>query len=234
MWSAAAVAVAVLTAGAASARDEAATHFCAKTGSMQFRAADGTRLSGHRFGRGTTAVIFAHELRGASCNWIPYARGLASKGFLTIAFDFRGYGDSQQRSGAAAFRLGADVTAAARVARSLGAKKVFLVGASMGGTAVLVAGVNARPTVDGVIALSAPSTISRMDGVAAARRLQVPVLYIAGEGDDPFDDDSRALYEATASSAKSLEILDSAYHGTQFVRYDAVGKTLIERFIASR
>lgn len=103
----------------------------------------------------------------------------------------------------------------------------------MGGTAVLVGGVNARPAVDGVVALSAPSEISRMDGVAAARRLQVPVLYVAGDKDDPFDDDARALYEATASAAKSLEILDSGYHGTQFVRYDAVGGSLIERFIAA-
>lgn len=233
LWIAAAVAVAVLTAGAASAREDAETHFCAKTGSIQFRAADGTRLVGHRFGSGTTAVIFAHELRGASCNWIPYARRLAAKGYLTIAFDFRGYGESQTRSGPASLRLGADVTAAVKFARSRGAKKVFLVGASMGGTAVLVGGVNARPAVDGVVALSAPSEISRMDGVAAARRLQVPVLYVAGDKDDPFDDDARALYEATASAAKSLEILDSGYHGTQFVRYDAVGGSLIERFIAA-
>jgi pimeloyl-ACP methyl ester carboxylesterase len=234
MLSAAAVVVTLIAVlGGAATPPRAAAHPCTNTGTIRFRAADGTKLAGHRFGRGTTAIVFAHQSRGNACQWMPYARRLARQGYLTIAFDFRGYGDSQRRSGAAMLRLPADVTAAARLGRSLGATRVVLVGASMGGTAVVVAAANARPAVDGVVALSAPSGFGRMDGIAAARRLQMPILYVAGDKDDGFADESRALYDATTSTAKSLEILDSPYHGVELLQNDGVARSLVERFIRS-
>jgi alpha-beta hydrolase superfamily lysophospholipase len=45
------------------------------------------------------------------------------------------------------------VTAAVKLVCARGARKVFLVGASMGGAAVVVAGANTRPTVTGVVSL---------------------------------------------------------------------------------
>ena len=68
---------------------------------------------------GKTAVIFAHEARGGACQWIPFARALAKRGYLTIAFDFRGYGRSQTPKRGAWSRLPADVIAAAKLSRSL-------------------------------------------------------------------------------------------------------------------
>jgi pimeloyl-ACP methyl ester carboxylesterase len=227
------VALLALLAGNASARQETGSHPCAKRGGITFRAADGLRLAGHRFGRGRTAVVFAHELRGGACQWIPFARRLARLGYLTIAFDFRGYGQSQTPRRSAASRQPADVIAAAKLSRSLGAKKVVVVGASMGGTAVVVAAANARTVVNGIIAVSAPSSYGRMDGVAAARRLQMPVLYIAGDKDPGFADEARVLYEATASTDKALEILDSGHHGA-LLASQPVARSLIERFVAAR
>jgi pimeloyl-ACP methyl ester carboxylesterase len=219
------VAVMVIGTGAASA------HYCAKSGELRFRAADGAKLAGHRFGRGTTAVIFAHEIRGGACQWIPYARRLAARGFLTIAFDFRGYGDSQRRTGSSGSRLPADITAAVKLARSLGARKVVLVGASMGGTAVVVAAANVRPAVDGVVSLSGVGTLGYMNATAAARTLTMPVLYVVGKQDIGFVDESRALYDATASPMKKLEIPDNTYHGVQLVQ-DPPTRTLVEEFVA--
>jgi pimeloyl-ACP methyl ester carboxylesterase len=220
----------IVLAASAGAPQEAGAHYCAKTGSIRFRAADGTRLAGHRLGRGPTAVIFAHERIGGACDWIPFARRLAQRRYLTIAFDFRGYGSSQRRDGS---RFPADVIAAAKLSRSLGAKRVVLVGASMGGTTVLLAAANARPAVDGVVSVSAPSTYGNMDAVAAVRRLNMPVLYLAGDKDDGFADESRTLYDATSSSAKALEILDSSRHGVRLA-WEAVPRSLIEQFIAAR
>ena len=94
------VAVVALLAGSASAQNRTVLHGCAKQGEIRFRAADGLRLAGHRFGRGKTAVVFAHEARGGACQWIPFARALAKRGYLTIAFDFRGYGGRRRRSAA--------------------------------------------------------------------------------------------------------------------------------------
>lgn len=218
-----------LLAGTAPAPD-ADAHYCAKAGEIRFRAADRTRLAGHRFGRGTTAVVFAHERRGGACDWIPYARRLARLGYLTIAFDFRGYGASQR---SAKSRFPADVIAAARLSRSLGAKKVVLVGASMGGTAALVAAANARPAVDGVVAVSAPSFYGDMNGVPAVRKLGMPVLYLVGDKDAAFADESRTLYAATGSAVKTLEIMDSSSHGIRLAS-EPGPRSLIERFVATR
>lgn len=225
----AAGATAVLAGGAGGA----SAHSCAKRGEFRIRAADGIRLAGHRFGRGPRAVVFAHERRGGACQWIPYARALAARGYLTIAFDFRGYGASQSPYGNAAFRQTADVTAMTKRARVLGAKKVILVGASMGGTAVVVAAANTRPMVDGVVSLSGPSTYGVMNGVVAARKLTMPTLYVAGGRDDGFADESRTLYDATGSTSKRLEIVDSDDHGVDLLG-DRGTRALVEQFIAEQ
>jgi pimeloyl-ACP methyl ester carboxylesterase len=190
-------------------------------------------LHGHRFGRGTTAVVFAHESRGGLCQWVPFARSFARRGYLTLAFDFRGYGKSQTPRRSASSRLAADVIAAAKKTRSMGAKKVVLVGASMGGTAVIVAAANARTLVNGVIPVSAPTSYGRMDALKAAPRLQVPVLFIVGAGDEGFNDQARQLYEATGSPDKRLEILASAQHGV-LLAPEPAARSLIESFVAAR
>ncbi len=209
------------------------THACVKKGELRFKAADGTRLAGHRFGRGTTAVVLAHQSNGNVCQWAPYARRLASLGYLAIAFDFRGHGDSQYRKYPASRRLAGDVSAAVKVARRLGAKKVVLVGASLGGIAVTVAAANTRPLVDGVINLSGPANFGGIDAVAAAQRLQVPVLYIAGDNDDGFTEDARKLYQATAETEKALELIAGTEHGVQLVSHAGRARTLVESFIAA-
>lgn len=229
----AAIIVAGATAAPGAGAESASAHSCAKTGEFRIRAADGIRLAGHRFGRGPTAVVFAHERRGGACRWIPYARALAARGYLTIAFDFRGYGASQSPYGDAAFRQPADVTAMAKRARALGARKVVLVGASMGGTAVVVAAANARPTVDGVVSLSGPSTFGVMNGVAAAKKLTMPTLYVVGSRDNGFVDESRTLYDATGSTGKRLEIVDSDDHGVDLLDARATRAT-VEDFIAEQ
>jgi pimeloyl-ACP methyl ester carboxylesterase len=216
--------------GTGTAPQDANAHYCARAGEIRFRAADRILLAGHRFGRGTTGVIFAHERRGGACDWVPYARRLARLGYLTIAFDFRGYGASQRSTKS---RFPADVIAAAKLSRSLGAKRVVLVGASMGGTAVLVAAANARPAVDGVVAVSAPSFYGDMNAVTAVPKLGMPVLYLAGDKDDGFAEESRTLYAATGSNVKTLEILNSSSHGVRLAS-ESGPRALIERFIAAR
>jgi pimeloyl-ACP methyl ester carboxylesterase len=215
-------------------RGENGAHACGPKGTgVSFRAADGLRLHGHRFGRGTTAVVFAHESGGSMCQWVPFARTLARRGYLTLPFYFRGYGKSQQPRRGAWSRLAADVIAAAKKSRSLGAKKVVVVGASMGGTAAVVAAANARTVIDGVVSVSAPSTYGRMNAELAAGKLQAPVLYLAGDEDASFADEARVLYEATSSTDKTLEILHSFNHGV-LLAAEPAARSLIENFVAAR
>lgn len=220
---------------AAGAGSERTSHSCIRGGELRFNAADGTKLVGHRFGKGTTAVILGHQSGGDLCEWLPYARRLASRGFFVFAIDFRGHGLSQVRAGRAENRLAADLAAATKEMRKLGKRKVFLVGASMGGIASLVAGANIKPAVDGVVSVSAPARFRGLDAVATASRLRVPVLYVAAEGDDnagyDFSEDAREMQAATASADKRLEIVPGTLHGVGLVAGSARVMSLVEGFL---
>ena len=87
--------------------------------------------------------------------------------------------------------------------------------------------------VNGVIPISASTSYGRMDAVSAARRLQMPVLYLVGEGDEGFVEHARLLYEATGSPEKRLEILDSSQHGV-LLAPEPDARSLIESFVAAR
>ena len=220
------------SASPATTRDAA---YCAGRGDVSFRAADGTRLLGHRFGRGTTAVVLAHQSQGSLCEWVSYGRRLAAKGYLVFAFDFRSHGRSQYVFPPRSARLGGDVAAAVKYLRARGARRIFLVGASMGGVAVVVGGASIRPPVGGVVSLSAPTTFGSLDAAAAAPRLRVPTLFLAAADDagGQFATDARALHAATAASDKSLEILQGSSHGVSLMRTGGRAWELVETFLAS-
>ena len=99
-----------------------------------------------------------------------------------MTFDFRGYGES---TGEKEFdRLDTDLEAALDYMRdTLGVQKVFLVGASMGGTASLL--VAERDPVAGVVSISSPATYQEIDAVAGVDEILAPKLFIASEDDAP-------------------------------------------------
>jgi len=227
-----AVALATLAAGGAAGGAPAYAP-CSGAPDLAFRAADGTKLVGHRWGKGRTFVVLAHQYGGDTCQWAPYAKRLASLGYTALAFDLRGFGRSQKRYGDALIRYDRDAVAAAKLARSLGARKVFLVGASLGANAVLVAGTQVAPPVAGVVSLSATSTF-RLDAVASAKKLRVPVLYMAGSYDATYKDEALAMFRATASSDKATAFNQTAEHGVALVSHPGRMRNLVERFLASR
>ena len=200
------VLVACAFASTAGADPERAAYTCVAGPDVRFQAADGTKLVGHVFGTGPKAVVLGHQSQGTLCEWLSYARRLARLGYTAFAIDFRSHGLSQFRTGAAANRLALDLAAAVKLMRAQGHRKVFLVGASMGGIAALTAGTTVKPAVTGVISVSGPARFMGMNAVASAPRLRVPVLYLAAEGDDnagfDFSDDAREMHAATASTDK--------------------------------
>jgi alpha-beta hydrolase superfamily lysophospholipase len=232
------LALAAAAAASAGAAPDRASHHCVRGGEVSFKAADGTKLVGHRFGTGSTAVILAHQSEGSLCDWVTYARRLAAQGYFAFPIDFRGYGLSQIRTGRAAQRYAADLAAAVKTVRALGKKKVVLVGASMGGLAALTAAANVSPPVAGVVSVSGPARFRGMDAVKTAPRLRVPVLYLAAEDDDnagfDFSKDAEALYAATAAADKELEVLPGFLHGIALMGGSARARSLVESFLAAR
>jgi len=202
----------------------------APAGDVSFRAGDGVRLAGHLFGHGRVGVVLAHQSNGDVCQWAAYGRRLARLGYMPLALDFRGHGGSAVASFAASLRLGGDVAAAVRYLRAHGARKVYLLGASLGGSAVVVAGANVRPRVDGVVAVSADRAVPVAPRAAA--RLRVPVLYVAGSRDPGAAAQSRRLFAATVERAKTVAVYDDWRHGVDLVGGNARARARIETFLA--
>jgi pimeloyl-ACP methyl ester carboxylesterase len=170
------------------------------------------RLSAVSIGTGRVAVILAHQGSGFMCDWWPYARSLAAR-FRVVAFDFDGSGGSPPGHG----DYPGEVAAAAAWARQHGSRQIILMGASLGGTAVMVAAANLGGSVTGVIDLSGAALSSPMDAVAAARRVRVPVLFAYGTQDVGSAADAGRIRAATASADKPVVTSSSADHGVELV-----------------
>src|SRR5258706_5309871 len=125
---------------------DACPRWASQARSVSFGVDGAHNLLGMVIGTGKTGIVLAHQVDGTMCNWMPVAKKLADRGYRVLAFDFNGFGVSQTTT------LGADedVVAAAAFLRSDGATSIVLMGASMGGTAVVAAGVEITPPVAGV------------------------------------------------------------------------------------
>jgi pimeloyl-ACP methyl ester carboxylesterase len=180
---------------------------------FRFDTEDGIELTGEIRGSGGAGIVLAHAFPADRGSWAEFADYLQGKGYLTLTFDFRGYGDSAgERDIPEIWR---DVLAAASALRERGADRIVLVGASMGGTASLIAA--SRADVNGVVTLSAPTTfmgLSAPPEVLAA--IDEPKLFVAAEGDDSAPESAQALYELS-SGAKRIEIVTGESHGTELL-----------------
>lgn len=204
-----------------------------RRGVVRFAAADRTRLIGVMLGSGARGVVLAHGSGEDLCAWIPYARRLAAAGFRVLALDHRRHGSSQWPTAVARlWRVDLDIAAAAGALRRRGARSVVLVGSSMGATASIAAAPLVAPPVAGVVSLSATDVFVTVNAVAAARRLTVPLLVVATEGDADFADRARALAAAAASAEKRLEILPGTVHGLAMLR-DTDVERLVLQWIAA-
>jgi pimeloyl-ACP methyl ester carboxylesterase len=184
---------------------------------VTFAAEDGVTLSGHLFGNGAAGVILAHMYPADQTSWYPTATRLAQEGYLVLTFDFRGYGESEGSKDIQ--YLDRDVLAALFAIADAGASRVVMVGASMGGTACLIAADTSqalsRLQVTGVVTLSAPVEFKGLSATEAVPKLQMPLLLIAGE-DDEGADGAKALRELSGNTA-DLQIVPGDDHGTDLL-----------------
>jgi len=189
------------------------------------------RLAGIERGRGAVGVVLAHMLGSSQSAWSPLDSELADEGFHVLTFDFRGHGLSGGDRNPS--RAGLDLAAAVAKLRSLGAKRVLVVGASMGGTAAI--SVAAGSDLAGVVTISAPSQIGTLNAGAAVRKLAEPALFIVGAGDDDrYTSAARAFYAAAREPKRLAVIAGSPAHGTDLLIDKKVGsrvQKLIKDFL---
>ena len=196
---------------------------------VTFPSTDGVSLSGRLFGpeEASVGVVLSHMLPADQRSWFDFARTLAGQGYLALTFDFRGYcpgGDGGcsegERQVAAIWQ---DVEGAIAFLRTRGVRQVVLIGASMGGTASLVAAAHEGQGVTAVVTLSAPIEI---EGLAATRDVLADAtaakLFIAGNDDTVAAEAAEQLYEGSILP-KRYELVTTSDHGTDLLTGNQAG-----------
>ena len=189
---------------------------------VTFESRDGVVLEGRLFGDGSTAVVLSHMRPDDQRAWFAFANRLADQGYLVLTYDFRGYcpgGDGGCSHGDLhVSAIWQDVLGAMDFVRSQGATSVALVGASMGGTASLVAAGQQGSDPDVVVTLSAPASIEGLNADAALlQRVTANKLFVAGVGDPSGAAASAEELYQMAPPPKRVEILPADDHGTDLL-----------------
>ena len=219
-----------LAAPAAGRTGSSVTDPCIQPGEtpVRMKTRDGVALYGLEVGTGTTGVVLGHQYFSDHCEFMTLARELAGLGYRAISIDFRGNGLSATgRSN----RLDLDVAAAVAHLRAEGVTRVKLVGASMGGTAVLVAGSWVRPVVDGIVSLSGPDYFRGLNAVQAVRCSKVPVRFLVSRDDRPFASDATTLMRRAVARDKAIVRYTNAGHGSSILNVPAA-HALVLAFLA--
>lgn len=184
-------------------------------------------LESRVWGDGDEYVILAHMRPADMSSWFDFARVLADEGYTAIAFNFRGYGESDGEEGE--FDVAVDVRAAVNAALADGATKIHIVGASMGGTGAI--GASASDEIAATVTLSAPDEFEGVNAVSLAQLVDNPLLLVAADEDGTAALDAAAI-ASEAKGETELVVLSGAQHGTNlFSEHGEEITTLILEFL---
>jgi dienelactone hydrolase len=127
-----------------------------------------------------------------------------------------------------------DLAAAVAELRRRGVTRIALVGASMGGAAVLIAGTRVQPPVAAVVSVSGETDPTRLVGGiplnagAAVKQLTVPTMFVVATHDRYVSvPETRAMYQAVKARSKRLEVVSGQFdgrHGWQLLNDPAGGE----------
>lgn len=194
---------------------------------ISFPTQDGGVVFADLYGSGERAVVLAHGGPFNKESWAPQAKVLQAAGFEVLAIDFRGYGKSHAPgdTNVLGAQLYLDVLAAVRYLHANGAKRVSIVGGSMGGAAAGDASIaSRRGEIDRIVFLgSAPNL--------PADKLKARSLFIVARddtsGDGPRLPGIRAQYEK-APQPKQLIILEGSAHAQYLFQTDQGDRVMRE------
>lgn len=196
-------------------------------GTFYFATSDGVTLDGEIFGRGKTALIFSNGKGLTMGTWETVAQALATHGYMSFLYDYRGLGQSQGRDDPA--RRENDLRAAAASARAHGADKIVLIGSSFGG---LISGTLAQEVhAEAIVLLSAPlrdSGISLSD--EELRALTMPKLLMTSTRDSAFISTTQHIYDVSPQP-KQILIYPGKDHGMAILMLDH-GDDAMQRLVA--
>ena len=174
-------------------------------------------LSMSVLGKGPRGVVLSNQSDNSPCAWLPLANRLVRSGFRVAVYYYSGEGAYT------------DTVAVAAKLRSLGARRIALVGASEGAKSSIAAAAKAHASA--VVSISAERDLDGYgDLLPAARRLRAPILYLYAKDDPLAEVNTPQLYRATRERAKRLVAFPGFDHGTALLAHPTV-PMLIERFL---
>jgi dienelactone hydrolase len=191
---------------------------------MRFPGSKG-EISAAVFGDGQVGVVVSNTLVGRVCDWLPWAKELADRGYRVMLFNYSVLMPTTDIPAAVDTFAKDTVEAAMKMGQS-GVQKVVLIGGSAGGLAVLRAGLDAKAEADGIVCLSGSGSTEITDSVVG---LQVPVLFVAARDDFPAFQLADELYgAATRAKSRRLVLLDGALHADMLLQPTAPTKSRVE------
>ena len=183
---------------------------------VSFPTSDHGRIFASLYGVGDHSVVLAHGAVFDKESWAAQSELLVAKGFRVLAIDFRGYGKSQAGSQQNALHL--DVLAAVRYLREHGAKRISVVGGSMGGGAAARAAVEAKEGDIDQLILLAHAPIRRPQDLKGDK------LFIVSDGDG-LRRSVQQQYEA-APEPKRLVVLPGHAHAQHIFKTGRAGELM--------
>jgi alpha/beta superfamily hydrolase len=179
-------------------------------GTFYFTSEDGVTLNGKILGTGTTAVIFSAMDADPKEEWNGVAPLFVARGYMTLAYDYRGLGQSQGHY--IHDQIDRDLRAAIKAAQAKGATKIVLMGSSIGGLVTAKVAATAQPTA--TVVLSAPLSYGGI-GVSADELRAIPgaKFFAAAEGDHPYPSTVQSMH-ASVTDPKEVHIYPGTSHGT--------------------
>ena len=184
-------------------------------------------LTGGVVGTGKVGIVLANTSDGHLCDWLldetMLMSGFAKKNYRVLLFNYRGKSEAAQAR---------DDAVAGTELRTLGASRIVLGGASIGGAVSVETATVLKPAPAAVFGLSASSDDDNA-AKAAARRLTLPLLFVAAK-QDPNTASTKAIYRAATTKAKQLMLVAGMTHA--FFDLDPSGRridTAVLAFIAA-
>ncbi len=170
------------------------------------------------------------------CGFYQYAGWLArTQHVRSVLFDRCTNGQSRCTK-VAKIDTTAQIASAVTWALKRGARRVTLVGASLGGPMALKAAGRAGTRVDAVVDLSGELSWGTLRSLPAARRIKVPALFAVAHHDRYVSvQEMRRIYRAVPARTKDLVVLaGKAGHGWSMLSHpDGTGETALAHRVAA-
>ena len=163
-------------------------------------------------------AVLLHGFAGDQHDWdeaIQPLQDALQAPISVLTFDFRGHGQSPGEN-RDLVGMTADVRSAIDYARLRGFSEIVLIGASMGGTAAIVAAAQGAP-IAGVIAISAPAELGDLDALAAVRSVESPLSLIAAVEDASAAESFRRLRDEAGDGAAMAVMYPGRAHGIALI-----------------